>query len=430
MQPECPEAIVPELSEGRWLIVADTLASPQTKSKSSWDGAMNFVVAVAENLRFILLFTGTVTLLVLIGACLLPNTYSATTQLLPPQPNASSALLGQFSELASLAGRDMVRTPNAIFIALLRSRTVGERLSERFDLKRIYRARLESQTIDRLEKHTSIEPTKEGSIILSVTDHDPRRAADLANGYVEELIGLNQRLAIGEAARRRTFYESQVKEVGDQLAISEDALQRLQERTGLIQLDTQAKATIEAAAMLRAHIAQKEAELQGIRTYASEQNPDTVRALAELKALKEQLRHVREPGGDAADLPISKIPSTGLEYLRRLRDVKYYEAVLGFLEKQLESARIDEAKEGPLIQLIDRATVPDHKSGPHRFWITVLGGTASFLVALGWVGAKAAVTRARENPEVEARLEQLYARLPCWAPARKRLAKNGHSSHA
>ena len=422
--------VVPEISAGRWLIVADTLASPQAQAKSGWAGALNFLAAAAENFRFILLFTAAATLLIVAVASLLPNTYSATTQLLPPQLNTSSALLGQFSELASLAGRDMVRTPNAVFIALLRSHTVGERLAARFELKRVYRARLDSQSIDRLEKQTSIEPTREGTIVLTVTDHDPQRSADLANGYVEELIRLNQNLAIGEAARRRTFFESQVKEVGDELAKSEDALQRLQEKTGLIQLDTQAKATIEAAALLRARIAQKEAELQGIRTYASEKNPDTVRALAELTALKQQLRDVREPVGDAADLPISKLPSAGLEYLRRLRDVKYYEAVLGFLEKQLESARIDEAKEGPLIQVIDRATVPDHKNSPHRFWIAVVGGSAAFLTALGWVAAKAAVNRARQNPALEAQLEQLSGRLSSWVPARKRAGKSSHASHA
>jgi uncharacterized protein involved in exopolysaccharide biosynthesis len=424
MQPQCPETIAPEISEGRWLIVADTLASAQTQGKSGWGGAVNFLIATAENLRGILLFTGIATLLILIVACLLPSSYTATTQLLLPQLNTSSAILGQFSELASLAGRDMVRTPNAIFIALLRSHTVGERLTTRFDLKRIYRARLVSQAVDRLGKYTAIEPTKEGTIVVSVTDSDPQRAADLANGYVEELVQLNQNLAIGEAARRRTFFESQVTKIREQLAKSEEALQHVQERTGLIQLDTQAKATIEAAVMLRAHIAQKEAELRSIRTYASEQNPDTVRALAELDALKEQLRNVQTPGGNGIDVPISKIPSTGLEYLRRLRDVKYYEAVLGFLEKQLESARIDEAKEGPLIQVIDHAVVPDHKSGPHRFWITLIGGMTAFLMALGWVAGKTSIMHTRQNPALQAQLEQLYSSLPSWVPGHKELSRN------
>ena len=337
----------------------------------------------------------------------------------PPQANASAAILGQFSELASLAGRDISRNPSATFIALLRSHTVAERLATRFDLMRVYHARLASQSIDHLGQHTAIEATKEGTIVVTVTDRDPQRAADLANGYVEELVRLNQNLAIGEAARRRTFFEAQVSEVRDQLAKSEEALQHVQEHTGLIQLDTQAKATIEVAALLRAHIAQKEAELSRIRTYASEQNPDTVQTVAELNALKKQLRGIREPGGDGTEVPISKIPSTGLEYVRRLRDVKYYEAVLGFLEKQLETARIDEAKEGSLIQVIDHAVIPDHKSGPHRFWITLLGAVASFLVALGWVTGKNTVVRVRQDPVWHAQLKKLHTCLPCWVSAHK-----------
>ncbi len=423
METSPAETVVPEISQGRWLIVADTLAASPPAGKSNLAGGLDLLIGAAENLRGILGFTLGATLLALLVACLLPKTYTAATQLLPPQLNTSSAILGQVNELASLAGRDMVRNPSAIFVGLLRSRTVAERLVVRFDLARVYRARLVSQAIDRLGQRTAVEATKDGTIVVTVSDGDPRRAADLANGYVEELVRLNQNLAIGEAARRRTFFEGQVREAREQLANSEETLQHVQERTGLIQLDTQAKATIDAAAMLRVRIAQKEAELYRIRTYASEQNSDTVQALAELHALKEQLRSLREPGGDGIDVPISKIPSTGLAYLRQLREVKYYEAVLGFLEKQLESARMDEAKEGPLIQVIDRAVVPDHKSGPHRFWITALAAVAAFLAALGWVAGKSALLRARENPVVDAQLQQLRHGWSGWAPAPQETAR-------
>ena len=403
-----PEILVPEISDGRWLIVADTLASPDIAEKAKLSRGLNFFVFVVENLRLVTLFAATGALLALIATLFLANTYTATTQLLPPQLNSSSALLGQFGELASLTGRDILRNPSALFVVLLRSHTVGQRLTERFALMQVYSVKRTSDCLQRLEKQTEIEAMKEGVVVIKVTDGDPRRAANLANGYVEELIHMNQTLAVGEAARRRVFFEGQVNESREQLAKAEEALQHAQEKSGMIQLDTQAKAAIEAASMLRAHIAMKEVALQRIRTYATESNPETLVAIAELKALKDQLRSIRDPGnGQDVDISISKLPATGLEYIRHLRDVKYYETVLSVLAKQLEVARIDEAKEGSLIQVIDRAEAPDCKSGPRRPLITLFGAVAGLALGFAWAAGRNSIARARLDPVTSQQLNQL-----------------------
>jgi len=263
---------------------------------------------------------------------------------------------------------------------------------------------------------------KEGVILIQVDDRDPKRAATIANAYVEELIALNKRLAVGEAARRRVFFEQQMKETRGQLTSAEQALQHAQENTGVIQPDSQAKSVIESAALLRANIALKKARLEKIRTFATEQNPDLVRVQSELRALQAELEHMekRDNKNGGLDFSAAKLPAAGLEYTRRLREVKYDEAVFEMLAKQLELARIDEAKEGSFIQVIDPAEIPDRESGPSRSLMTVLGFVLSLIFYLGWVAIRNALEHARLNPETGTQLALLKGML------KFSLGKNGN----
>jgi uncharacterized protein involved in exopolysaccharide biosynthesis len=298
---------------------------------------------------------------------------------MPPQQNQSalSAMLGQFGELASLAGRDVVKNPSAIYVTLLGSRTIADRLIVRFDLLKVYGEKRMSDGRERLAERTQIDLTKEGVIQIKVGDHDAARAAALANGYVEELTRLNRELAIGEAGQRRAFFEQQLEDTRAQLARAEDALKEVQQKTGVVQIEAQARSLLEAAAKLRALVAVREAQLRQVRLYAGDRNPDLARMQQELAALRSTLHQLEDKAGSNSplEMPVSRLPEAGLEY---------QEAVFEALGKQLEAARIDEAREGSLIQVIDTAVVPDHKSGPRRALLTLLGAAAGLLGGWAW----------------------------------------------
>jgi uncharacterized protein involved in exopolysaccharide biosynthesis len=335
---------------------------------------------------------------------------------LPPQQNsASSALasqLGSLGSLGALAGAGIgLKNPNDMYVAMFKSRTVEDAMIKRFGLQELYHQKYLSTTRKLFEGIVTVEAgAKDGLIKISATDKEPKRAAEMANAYVEEYRKLSQTLAISEASQRRLFFEQQLQQTKDKLADAEEALKETQQNTGMIQLDSQARALIESAASLRAQIAAKEVQLQAMRTYATSENADVVQAQQELDGLRAQLTKL---GGSTDDssagliVPRGKVPQAGVEYVRKLRDVKYYETIFGILAKQFELAKLDEAKEGALIQVVDPAIVPDYKSGPKRGLITIGAAFAGFVLSVFTVVFREGLNRLKQNPEQDARLSML-----------------------
>ena len=278
-------------------------------------------------------------------------------------------MLGQLGALAGAAGGSLgVKNPNDLYVGLLKSRTVADRLIERFDLQKIYDEKLASETRKELAKRTQVMAGKDSLINIEVDDEDPKRAASVANGYYEELERLTRILAVGEASQRRLFFEKQLVQARDDLSKAEFDLQKTQEKTGVIQLEGQAKAIIEGIAQLRAQIAAKEVQLGAMRTYATAENPEYVRIQQELSGLRIQLRNREQESGGKTETSIasSKLPQVGLENIRKLREVKYHEAIMEIFARQFELAKVDEAKDAAQIQILDKAIEPDKKSKPKR----------------------------------------------------------------
>ena len=331
-----------------------------------------------------------------ITALLLPNLYTATVVLLPPgQSNsAGAALLSQLGSLGAMAslgaGGLGVKNPNDMQVSLLRSRTVEDALSGRFHLQQLYHRSSLSEARRRWEKETSVDNgLKDGLIRISVTDSDPRRASELANGWLEEYKRLTATLAIDEASQRRLFFEQQLNAARDDLTHAEEDLKQTEQRTGVIEIEGQARAMIESAATLRAQLAAKQVEIQAMRQFAADGNPDLQRAEQESSSLSAQLaamdveREHRE--GDLVD-PKGSMTQNGLDYARAVREVKYRETIYQLLTRQYEVARVDEARQGALVQVVDAAAVPDRPSSHYRLFI-FLGGLLgaipfSFLFAL------------------------------------------------
>jgi uncharacterized protein involved in exopolysaccharide biosynthesis len=370
------------------------------------------LILLAKRKSFILKFVGTAFILSIITALLLPKTYTAKAKIMPPQQNQSmgaiAALSQQLGPLAALASQGMgLRSPSDLYVALLRSDTVAYGLIDRFSLMSVYGKKLRIDARRRLEDRSEIIAGKEGVISISVDDRSPQRAADLANGYVEELEKLTKTLNMTEAGKRRLFFEREVKTANDDLANAEVALKQTQEKTGLILLDSQSRAMIESVTSLRASIAAQEVKVQAMRSFATTENPDLVLAEQELATMRAQLDRLERGRGkrSVADVPIENVPTAGLEYIRKLRDVKYHEALFALLAKQYEAAKIDEARDTLIVQQLDKAVRPEKKSGPLRAVIVLTATFLALLVAIGVVFFLEAMERAKEEPQFATRLQ-------------------------
>lgn len=330
--------------------------------------------------------------LTLAVALLLPRRYVATTVILPPQQNGSAgaAMMAQLNSLSSMAGMSAnalgIKNPNDLQVALLKSRTVEDAMVARFHLQALYHAKYLSSARKQWEKKTFIDNgVKDGLIRLSVTDRDPRRAAELANGWVEEYQRFSATLAVSEASGRRLFFERQVAGAQESLARAEEEMKQTEQRTGVIELDGQAHAMIASAAMLRAQVAAKQVEIQAMRQFAADGNPDLERARQELSGLEGQLSSMDvasdRRGGDLV-APKGEMAQASLEYANALREVKYRETSLGLLTRLYEMARVDEARQGVQSQVVDVATVPERPTSPFRVWIVLAGLLMALPLAL------------------------------------------------
>lgn len=371
--------------------------------------------------RALLIGTTSFTVLALLTALPLPNRYTATTVMLPPQQDHSmeAALLSQASSglgmLGSLAQQTLgLKNPNDMQVALIQSRTVEDGLLHNFDLMNVYHDKRESDARKDLERNTSIDSgLKDGLIRISVTDRSPERAAEMANGYVDGYKKLSAGLAVSEASQRRLFFEQELAKESDKLADAEDALAKVEQQTGLIEPQGQATAVIQSVAALRSQIAAKQVQVDVMHKFAADQNPDLQIAEQELAGLRQQQAQMGTDTDTQSGeflMPKGTVPRAALEYARRLRTVKYQEAIFSFLETQFELAKMQEAKEGSVIQVVDPAVPPDKKSGPPRTLIVFGGLVGGLLLTSLWIFFTETLSLARKDPQSRELLDSLLPR--------------------
>lgn len=396
-------------------IAAFTAPQESVEEDLTW---LDFFLILARRKKFILIFVSVCTVLALGISLVLPKEYTATVTILPPQQGSSlggtmAMQLAGLGSMGDLAGGALgLKNRNDMYVALLKSRTVEDAVIQRFGLMREYDEKYDVDARKALERHTEINgSTKDGLIRLSFESKTPARAAAIANGYVEQFRELSQNLAITEAAQRRVIFEQQLAKTNNDLANAEEALKATQLSTGMVQLDAQSRAFIESAARLRAQVTAKEVQIQAMRTYAGDDNPALIEAQKELDGLKAQFTRLVGSQGSASDdlfLPKGQIPQAGLEYIRKLRDVKYYEAIFDILARQLELAKLDEAKEGGFIQVVDQAVPPSKKSFPKRFLITAGAAAGGLLFAIIIVMYQAGIDRISMDPKRGEKMRLLY----------------------
>jgi tyrosine-protein kinase Etk/Wzc len=366
--------------------------------------------------RTILGFTFVMTLMGMVLSFCLPDKFESTVKIMPPQQSQSSvtamvaqlgALTGGGGNLAAAAGRNLLKDPNDLYLGIARSRPVADSLIQRFDLMLRHHSRDMTAARKKLANETTISSGKDEIISISVEDRNRQLAADLANGYVDGLRRLTNGLAFTEASQRRLYYDLQIKQAKQDLNLAEAQLQQTQERTGAIQPELQAKATVDVAAELQKKIATKEVQLASLQSFATSRNIDVRMAERELSGYREILRQADQnrSSGDPLNLGIRAIPGTELEYLGSVREVKYQEAVLELLMKQGEAARLDEARDGTIIQVIEPAIPADRRASPHRSMIVVMLSILGFLSACTYLLGRAYILNNIELSQSLARLK-------------------------
>ncbi len=340
--------------------------------------------------RLIFAITSVFAAVAVVVSLRLPNLCKAETRILPPQDkggNLAAQLLGQAGGLMELAGGvPGVKSQGELYVEIAKSRTVLDRIVDRFDLMKLYEARYRQDARRNLLGAVKArDDRKSGIIFLTVEDTDPKRAADIANAFVEELKSLAGGLAISEAGQRRMFFEEQIRHAKESLTRSEEEIKGFQQRTGLFQVDAQARAIIEGIARLRAIIAAKEVEAKVLRSFATSRNPDLNRVEEEIRALRSELQKTETTKGAGFDPIMSsgRVPEMGTEYLRKVRQLKYNETLFELLSKQYELAKLDEARDAVVIQVIDRAVPPERKSGPQRALIVILSAFIALFLSTG-----------------------------------------------
>ena len=379
---------------------------------SSEASLLKMIVVLARSRRVIALSTIATMVLTAILVLVIPVRYTGTATILAPQSaqSSASAILSQLGGgggggLTSLLPDGIegaFKSPGETYVGILSSRTVADEVISKFNLKELYKNKTLVDTRKSLAQHTHIEVTKGWLINITVDDHSAQHAADIANYYVDVLYKMNQHLALSQSSQRRLFLEKQVAAESEALSNAEVDFKRLQEATGVIQLSGQAEVTLRTISVLRAELVSRELQLQQLRSVATEQNDSVSGLETSIAALREQLAKAEKGSSDSGTsdyfLPAGKVPAAGLEYLRKVRQLRYHEALYEALSKQYEIARVDEAKSAPVIQIIDRAIALDKRSWPPRTLLVLLSGLISAAITSICSLLKDAWQRAASEP--------------------------------
>lgn len=359
----------------------------------------DIAVVLAENLKLLIFGPLVVGLAALGITYLITPTFTARTTFLPPQQQQSSAAtaLASLGALAGLAGSaGGIKSPADQYVALMQSTTVQDRLIDQYKLMSVYKAKYRFEARQALQQNARISlGKKDGLITVEVDDEDPQRAAELANSHVDELRRMTSVLAVTEAQQRRAFFEQQLERSKERMTKAQQLLQASGFNQGALRAEP--KAAAESYARLKAEVTAAEVRLQTMRSYLNENAPEFQQQQAALAALRGQLNRAEQ----AAE------PQTGPDYVTKYRDFKYEEALFELFARQYEMARLDESREGALIQVVDAALVPEWKSRPRRALITIGSALAGLTAALTLLLARLAWRNAARDPEFARRLSTL-----------------------
>lgn len=389
-------------------------------AQETLDDASRLLLAKSANatsevdlVDLMLVFTKNLRLLVagplLVGAIafglsfLIPPTFTATTTFLPPQQQSSAlTMLQSLGGVGAIAGAAAgLKNPTDQYVSFLSSQTVQDALISRFKLLERYEEKYRQDARKELGKRAKIAAGKDGIISVEFDDKDPAFAADVANAYVEELGVLISRMSLTEAQQRRVFFEKQLSAAKDNLIKAEQSLAA--SGVSVSTLNVNPNTALEGPARLRAQVTAQEVKMAAMRSYLTTTAPEYRREQAELSALRGQLSAAEkeQPSGSAGTN----------DYIAKYREFKYQETLFELFSKQFEVAKLDESRDGALVQVIDVATPPELKSKPKKAFIAIGAALFTGILLLAWIYGRFALTNGKHNPETSAKLRALRRSL-------------------
>ncbi len=362
---------------------------------------IDYFMVLLKHKRMIFFIVALAIILSVVVSLLLPKMYTATARVLPPkEPDSGlSTLLTQSGgPLGSLAGSFMQgKTTSDLYVGMLKSRTVADVLIKEFNLKELYKKKYLEDVYKHLAKRINIRVSRKDQIIsVSVEDKDPKRAADMANTYLEALDRINRTVNITEGQRKRIFLETRLKEAKNDLSRAEIELKEFQEKYKLVSIEEQAKVAIEGAAKIKGEIIVAQTELEVLKQFGTGRQNEAIMLQSKIVALQNQLakiesgnpemnvlkEHGMVEGESNFYIPFNELPALGMQLGRLIREAKIQEKVFELVTSQYEMAQIEEAKDVNTIQILDRAVPPDKKSSPKRSLIVILSTVVALFLSI------------------------------------------------
>lgn len=371
---------------------------------------LDLLQTIVDNLRLLVLGPLAVGLVALGISFAIPPTYTAKTQFLPPQQQQSAAasMLASLGSLGGLAGAASgLKNPADQYLAYMKSVSLQDALIARFKLQERYETKTKIDTRNTLTAKVRIASGKDGLISVEVDDKDPQFAADMANGHVQELVKLLGKMAVTEAQYRRLFFEKQLGQAKDNLIAAEVALKS----TGISSsvLKSNPVSALAAVAGLKAQVTAQEVKVGAMRGYLAETAPDFKQAMNELANLRSQLAKQEK---DESASPVASSSAAGKDsgdYVTKYREYKYQETLFELFSKQFEIAKIDEAREGAVIQVLDAAEAPERKAKPKKAMIAMVSTLAAGFALLLFVFIRQALSNACQDSEAAQKMAALRA---------------------
>lgn len=413
--PEKEPSITSKAQPSNYKTQNDCSANKSSNPDLAIISLLDYLEVIAKNWRMIVRVTVIAAILAIIYSLSLPNIYTATTRILPPQQD-NSGLMGMLTVYAGggmggvaadLLGKS---TPTDMYIGILNSEAISDKIIDRFRLMELFEEKYRFQTYKLLESKVDIAAGKKGGIIsISVEDKDPKLAAAMANAYVEELGKLIVKLNITGAGQTKVFLEDRIAKAKVDLAKAEEALKSFQKKNKALDITEQTKGTIKGVADLEGQLATEEIKLAGLRSVLTDSTQEVKDQRTVVGNVKAQIAKLEGSRSNASILGVSSIPDLGQQYLRLMREFKVQETIVEMLTKQFEMTKISESNETTSLQIIQTAREPDLKSKPKRSLIILVTTFAAVFGAIFYAFIREACDRL--TPEYRERLAKIRRML-------------------
>ena len=365
----------------------------------------------------------------IIASLLMTKLYVGSARILNPVEKSSAmSLLEQ--QAGSVAGLFFAGSEKGnVYVSMLQSRNVRDRVLDRFapkNWRELAGPGKEMGMGDLVSEHIgtlTVTAEKDNTLLVSVEYTDQGKVADIANAYVDEMEKLANEFAMTEATKRLNYFEGELANARMSLTRTEQLFREYQEKTGVYMGEAQLTANIQNRINMRAQVAAKEIQLRSLLAYATRQNPEVVKLEKEISGLKEEIKRLEDDPGTGDPLnPLGGMPAARFEYLEKYRDWKFQEVLYNTLLRLYETARLDQSYSPVVIQVLDRAEMPEYRSKPKRKMIVVLATFLGFFLAVFLAFVAEAWKRAAEDPEQAEKVEEFRGHVMFWRRSRKEQA--------